>query len=231
MGIEYDVIKLQHDVANLARYLEEHCKSHPESVKVAELPKIEPVLTIDQCAVGMELIATDNVDLTIWIITKVSPLWIKSPHGNPFFIPSERIGEFRIHRPKLTPEDCLGRKIRCESQKAGWHIRLKERCPIGSVHQGYHLTKDRTLWVSNEGDQFFLYPKEIAEHFSLVEDEAEKPYTKGTDPEAYARKWAEEHGLKICEPDEIPVKRKWFNELTEELDETKDSIKWLVNNA
>ena len=158
MGIEYDVIKLQHDVANLARYLEEHCKRHPESVKVAELPKSEPVLTIDQCAVGMELIATDNVDLTIWTITKVSPLWIKSPHGNPFFIPSERIGEFRIHRP------------------------------------------------------------------------AELPFVKVTDPEAYVRKWAEEHGLNICEPDEIPVEREWLKELIETLDEEKDSIKYLLDN-
>ena len=163
MGIEFDVIKLRHDVDNLARYLG---KSHPESVKVAELPKSEPVLTIDQCAVGMELIATDNVDLTIWTITKVSPLWIKSPHGNPFFIPSERIGEFRIHRP--APKS--------------------------------------------------LKPK------------VEPPFVKVTDPEAYVRKWAEEHGVKICEPDEIPVEREWLNELIETLDEEKDSIKYLLDN-
>jgi hypothetical protein len=166
MGIEYDVIKLQHDVANLARYLEEHCKRHPESVKVAELPKSEPVLTIDQCAVGMELIATDNVDLTIWTITKVSPLWIKSPHGNPFFIPSERIGEFRIHRPA---------------------------------------------------------PKSL-------KPEEELPFVKVPDPEAYVRKWAEEHGVKICEPDEIPVEREWLNELIETLEEEKDSITYLLDN-
>jgi hypothetical protein len=155
MGIEYDVLKLQHDVDNLAIHLKEHCKSHPVDVSVNGFPEREKILTLADCKVGM-WIKSMLGGSTPYRIIDVSGGWVTLDDGDggKFPVPSRKLKFWRIHRqkPKLTAADCVGKLFRSTR--------------TGKTYVGSHVDICGNLRAKG-GDNNFS-PEYVADYLALV---------------------------------------------------------------
>jgi len=91
---KFKMLKMRHDIDNIAFMLKEHCESHPESVTVKGLG--DSPLTLDQCDVGMELECIKYPSIPNAIIENISGSYIDT---HSFRIPKSGLKSYRIHKP------------------------------------------------------------------------------------------------------------------------------------
>jgi hypothetical protein len=91
---KFKMLKMRHDIDNLAFMLKEHCESHPESVTVKGFE--DSPLTLDQCEVGMELECIKYPSIPNAIIENISGSYIDT---HSFRIPKSGLKSYSIHKP------------------------------------------------------------------------------------------------------------------------------------
>jgi len=268
---KFKMLKMRHDIDNIAFMLKEHCESHPESVTVKGLG--DSPLTLDQCDVGMELECIKYPSIPNAIIENISGSYIDT---HSFRIPKSGLKSYRIHKPApavvhysdeprddrnhtlsicqrilgltevsgdwslvtcadclkhkpntLTPEMCVGRKIRCVSHDSKWlkesYNEFRKEFPIGSVRIGKSLDSDGDLNIV-DCKKFFIRPPDLI-HFELVpEGMPSVPKSPDIDkikfPTMTLIDLATQYGMKLCtreEWDKLQSDRKEFAEKLEEL--------------
>jgi hypothetical protein len=233
MGIEYDVMKLRHDVDNLASYLKEHCKSHhvsesysgnikaridnlanwlkdhckshPVDVSVNGFPEREKILTLADCKVGM-WIKSMLGGSTPYRIIDVSGGWVTLDDGDggKFPVPSRKLKFWRIHRQKP------------KLTAADCVGKLFRSTRTGKTYVGSHVDICGNLRAKG-GDNNFS-PEYVADYLALVPEsvkEDPKPFVKVTDPEQFVRRYCDEHDIQtrvINLERDIRLLRKQFND-------------------